>query len=260
MPARRPLKIACAALLLAGFGLARMPFEAALARDHRSSGLRGGRLDLAMRDQVSQKLAVAVLGGFRSLVATILSLEAHTAWEYVRWDDVESLCEVTTQLQPGVDHYWRSAAAYLAYDAASYYLYTGDADLPGPVRAQKARAAVERGLAFLEDGFRNNPDSYWIAFEISEIYRKRTVPPDPCRAAEWLGKAAAIEAAPGYFRRFYAYALARCPGREREAYGLLRELFLEGESNRKPTLMRLLGELEEALAVPAGERLVRPAG
>jgi hypothetical protein len=59
----------------------------------------------------------------------------------------------------------------------------------------------------------------------------------------------------GYLRRFAAYSLARVSGRESEAYAELRELYLEGEGQRVPTLLSLLGQLEEKLSVPQSQRV-----
>jgi hypothetical protein len=49
--------------------------------------------------------------------------------------------------------------------------------------------------------------------------------------------------------------MAKCPGREREAYELLRRLYLEGESQRLPTLINLLRSMEKKLDIPESERV-----
>ena len=49
--------------------------------------------------------------------------------------------------------------------------------------------------------------------------------------------------------------MAKCPGREREAYLHLRRLYERGESQRLPSLINLLGEMENKLDIPWAERI-----
>jgi hypothetical protein len=74
-------------------------------------------------------------------------------------------------------------------------------------------------------------------------------------AAEFFDKAAAFPEAPGYTRRFAAYELAQCPGREEEAYSRLIALYSAGEHERLPTLIQRLSEIENKLDVPIEERI-----
>ena len=59
------------------------------------------------------------------------------------------------------------------------------------------------------------------------------------------------EAAP-WDKRFSAYELSYCEGREREAYERLRSLYDEGEKERLPTLIKRLNFLEDKLADSGG--------
>ena len=52
--------------------------------------------------------------------------------------------------------------------------------------------------------------------------------------------------------------MAKCPGREREAYDHLRRLYLEGDKQRLPTLINLLQDMEKRLDIPQGERIDSP--
>ena len=63
------------------------------------------------------------------------------------------------------------------------------------------------------------------------------------------------EAAP-WDRRFSAYELSYCEGREREAYDRLRSLYNEGEKERLPTLIKRLKFLEDKLDTPQDERVL----
>jgi hypothetical protein len=49
--------------------------------------------------------------------------------------------------------------------------------------------------------------------------------------------------------------MAKCPGREREAYEHLRRLYLQGDSQRLPSLINLLRDMEKRLDIPQAERI-----
>ena len=237
-----------AAAIIVGFGIARLPLEARLSTELRNLGFRGAQLDLTVEDQLSQNLAVAVVGGFRSLTASILSLQAHSAWEFTRWDEIESYFDIITKLQPRVEHYWWEAGRYLAYDAASSDYY--NEEIPSSVRRTEFLKFVDKGKNFLEEGIKNNPDSHLLPAELAQIYRSRTIPPDHCSAAEWYAVAAAVDGSPPYYRRFHAIELSLCPGQEQQAYQALRSLYLESERHHMPTLLIRLHEIENHLATP----------
>ena len=61
--------------------------------------------------------------------------------------------------------------------------------------------------------------------------------------------------APTFDRRFSAYELSYCEGREREAYDRLRSLYNEGEKERLPTLIKRLKFLENKLDIAQDERI-----
>jgi hypothetical protein len=49
--------------------------------------------------------------------------------------------------------------------------------------------------------------------------------------------------------------MAKCPGREREAYEKLRTLWNQGEKQRLPSLINVLRQMENKLDIPVGERI-----
>jgi hypothetical protein len=58
-----------------------------------------------------------------------------------------------------------------------------------------------------------------------------------------------------YNRRFSAYELSYCEGREREAYQRLRQLYDEGEKERLPTLITRLKFLQTKLNIAPDQRI-----
>src|SRR5205814_10645754 len=59
-----------------------------LADEHRQLHFRGVEFNLGLREQIGQLGFVAALSGFRSLVADVLFIQAHVAWERTEWGRV----------------------------------------------------------------------------------------------------------------------------------------------------------------------------
>ncbi|HWN24073.1 MAG TPA: hypothetical protein VNN16_03115, partial [Candidatus Sulfotelmatobacter sp.] len=74
-------------------------------------------------------------------------------------------------------------------------------------------------------------------------------------ASALFAKAAVLPRAQSFDRRFSAYELSYCEGREREAYDRLRQLYNEGEKERLPTLITRLKFLENKLGIPQDQRI-----
>ena len=249
---RRALAIA----LIAAFGIARAPLESALSREMFARGLQQRNLDLSMRDQLGQQAFVAALGGFRSLVASILHLQAYSAWEEVDWGRLQRFYEIITRLQPRSIFYWDDAAWHLAYNATANVL--NNPDFEESTRSKLWQGYLGRGRGFLEDGIVRIPESYRLHAELGRLYADRLKYNDPCKAAEAYRGAIDKPGVPAYIVRNFGYNLARCPGNEKEALAFLMECHARGPKWRKPTLITLIKKLEEELNVPQEERISTP--
>jgi tetratricopeptide (TPR) repeat protein len=119
------------------------------------------------------------------------------------------------------------------------------------VKAQREYFAL--GKDFLERGIKNNPDRPELYEALARLYKEKYK--DHERAAEYYAKAATLPEAAPWDRRFSAYELSYCEGREREAYERLRSLYDEGQKERLPTLIKRLNFLEDKLAIPADQRI-----
>jgi predicted Zn-dependent protease len=119
------------------------------------------------------------------------------------------------------------------------------------LKAQREYFGLARDL--LERGIKNNPDRPQLYEALARLYRDKYI--DHEHAAEFFAKAATLPGAPSYAKRFAAYELAQCPGREREAYDRLHALYSSGEKERLPTLLRRLKELELKLEIPLDQRI-----
>jgi len=250
---RRRLLIACAGLLI--FGMVRLPFEIRLERERRAALFHGARLDLSLREKIGQMGFLAALSGFRALVADALWIHASTVWERTEWGAMKVDFDAVTTLQPRCVLFWDMAAWHM-YANASIAAYEDRKQPREALRLKAQREYWKLGEDYLVRGIANNPESATLHINLGTLYKDRFR--DSCKAAEVYARGAAVPDAPDYVHRFAAYELARCPGHEREAYGKLLALYHKGEGERLPTLLRLLGELQEKLNVPAAQKVDIP--
>lgn len=239
--------------LLLGFGALKAPGEHALLKDQRAAGFQAAQLNTQLRSQIGQMGFVAALSGFRAIMADLVWIRAGAAFEKTEWGRMKLLLESATQLQPKAVLFWEMAHFHMAYDAATSVRENTAAQPSEALRRKAEREYIKIGEQFLLNGIAFNPDSAKLHERLGTLYGKRLY--DHAKAAEAFEACAKKPGALPYVRRFAAYELAEVPGREREAYEKLRSLFAEGESQRLPTLLRLLSRLEEKLAVPTEKRV-----
>ena len=239
---------------LLAFGVMKLPAEHALSLQHRSAS--GGQSDdianLDLREKIGQLGFVAALSGFRAMLADFLFIQAHAAWERTEWGRVLFLFRQVTTLQPHVPLFWDMAAWHMAWNASAAAM--NDPSQPRlALRVKAQREYFALGKDFLERGVKNNPDKPPLYEALARLYRDKYN--DHARASEYFAKASALPGAASYDKRFSAYELSYCEGREREAYECLYGLYNKGEKERLPTLIKRLKFLEEKLNVPPEQRI-----
>ena len=251
-----PLRSLVAILLLALAGAILLPWQIELQYQGKAAGFRSISLNLGLREQIGQSGFLAALSGFRSPLAAILWIEAHSAWEKTEWGRMASLFDTVTTLQPHNLLYWDIAAWHMAWNASAAALQDGKQSSEA-LRQRSARQYIALGRDILERGIRNNPDDYLLYERLGILLRDKQQ--DHSAAADAFAKAASFSSAPRYIKRFAAYEVSKVPGREREAYDRLRSLYDEGQKERFPTLLGRLRELEEKLSIPKDQRIAPPA-
>ena len=247
-------RVACAFAMLVVFGVMKLPTEHAVSLQHRpaSGGQFGEVMNLDLREKLGQLGFVAALSGFRGIVADFLFIQAHVAWERTEWGRVLFLFRQVTTLQPHVPLFWDMAAWHMAWNASAAAMNdTSQPRMALRVKAQREYFAL--GKDFLERGIKNNPDKPELYEALARLYRDKYN--DHAGASDLYAKAAVLPGAHSYDKRFSAYELSYCEGRERDAYEGLRALYDEGEKERLPTLIKCLKFLEEKLAIPAEQRI-----
>jgi hypothetical protein len=248
-------RVALVALGLLAFGAARLLPEAALTREQHVAGFRKGQLDLAMRQQVGQVAFVAALSGFRAIIADGFWIHAQSAWERVDWARMKLDFDIVTSLQPRCILFWEMSSWHLSHNASVAALE--DRSQPrAALRVRAAREFITTGEKYLLDGIANNPTAARLYDMLGLLYRDKLN--DHCKASWAYFQAAAQPNPPMYVHRFAAYELAQCPGHEREAYEILRALYLRSEDEHLPTLLKWLDRLQEKLSIPPAERVYNP--
>src|SRR5213595_2100273 len=233
-------------------GAIKLPVERDLAVIHRQEHFRGVEFNLDLREKLGQLGFIAALSGFRSIVADALFIQTHVAWEQTEWGRVLLLFRQVTTLQPRAILFWDMAAWHMAWNAS----VTAMNDQTQPRLALRVKAQREYfalGKDFLERGIKNNPDRPDLYEALARLYKEKYK--DHERASEYYAKAAALPGAAPFDKRFSAYELSYCEGREREAYERLRGLYDEGAQERLPTLIKRLKFLEEKLGIQENQRI-----
>jgi hypothetical protein len=250
-------KAALALFLLLSFGWVKLPTEQHLTQAHQAAYFHTTPLNLDLRQNLSQMGFLAALSGFRAVVADLLWIQAHTAWENTDWGRMKLLFDTVTTLQPRAIVFWEGAAWHMAWNASVAALENrSEPRLALRVKAQ--REFIRIGEDFLLRGISNNPDRHELYNRIGLLYKDKLG--DHARAAAAYQKCAAIPGAPSYARRFALYELSQVPGQESQAYLGLKALYDESSSHWLPTLLTRLREMERKLNVPPDKRIRIPEG
>jgi len=246
------MRVLLVLVILIVLGAIKLPIERDLAVIHRQEHFRGVEFNLDLREKLGQLGFIAALSGFRAIVADALFIQAHVAWERTEWSRVLLLFRHVTTLQPRSILFWDMAAWHMAWNA-SVAAMNDRAQPRLALRVKAQREYFALGKDFLERGIKNNPDRPQLYETLARLYREKYK--DHERASEFFAKAAALSGAPRYNRRFSAYELSYCEGREREAYDRLRQLYDQGEKERPPTLITRLKFLENKLGIAQDQRI-----
>jgi hypothetical protein len=238
-------------LVLALIGFVFVPAKLKLEADLTRHRIAAGPLNIGLRERVGQTAFAAVLGGFRSVIADLLFIDAHAAWERTDWTHLLLRLRQATELQPHAIMFWDMAGWHMAWNAS--IAAEEDTSKPAALRQRSSREYIELGRDFLSRGIANNPQQPQLYEARARLYRDRLH--DHLHASADFYKASRLPDCAAYDERFSAYELSYCEGDERDAYERLRALYLRGEKERLPTLMARLKFLENKLNILPEQRI-----
>lgn len=87
-------------IALLGFGMIRLPLQNRILEQEKAAGLLDDPVELSSSDYLEQQLAMVSLGGLRSLVAAVLSMEAFDCFLISDWANLERRYNQITSLAP----------------------------------------------------------------------------------------------------------------------------------------------------------------
>jgi hypothetical protein len=236
---------------LAVFGIVRAPLEDGVRDRLVATNLLLPPPAKGAFEQMSQSALIGTLGGLRSLVATFLTLEAYDHFSSKSWDQLRQAYLVITNLEPREEANWVAVIWHLGINATANMEI--DETLPAFERKRRFNEYALQAIEMAEKGLEQLPQSSAIRLQLAEVYREKLK--DNCAAARVYGDTIGLPGAPGFVRRFHGYFLARCPGKEQEAYDYLMGLYREGDEQHLPTLIKEIKNMEEKLGIPSPRRI-----
>jgi hypothetical protein len=249
------------ALILALWAPVKIAWEQRMAREQNQLRYEGAKVTIALRDQLSQGLAIAVLAGMRNIVADLVWLETVTAWMQQDWWRMAATIETCTALQPRAPMFWDMGGWQLGWNASISSGIDANKYASELQRKKAERFWIERGKDFFLRGLQHNPDYWRLWFSTALLYDQRLK--DWKTAATYYQRASEVTGAPIYLERAPAHMYDRAhlndPAQEYAEWVKLW-LRLTPEQKANPQHLATLIEqnirvLELKLAVPKEKRI-----
>ncbi len=237
---------------------ARLSVEGMVEAQRQELGLGGVRVDLKLRQKIGQNLSIAMLSGFRGIVANFIWIEAHKAWEAQRWYKIKPYFDIVTLLQPQVGFFWDTAAWHMAWNVSySVRMFCVNQKPPKPeaecVREHEEWIAL--GRRYLEQSLLYNPDSWELHFKLGWLISEKQAD-RVADAIPYYQFAASHPDAPRYIARQVGFAQEEA-GKYRDAFETWKRLWIELKQNpRRDEMPRVLlehGRKMEAICLKPGE-------
>ena len=250
MKSRPALFLAIAVALVAG-GAALNRTVAPVWSDYRA---RQPALRVEAAAAAGQGVTLALLGGFRALVADATWLRMYVLWEQRDAPAVATLIRLVAALDPRPVYFWLNGARILAHDLPAWRLdaFGGDDRAPTVLRDRVEREQALLAIRHLEAARQQHPQSVdlWVEQAGIEWHRLR----EPAAAAESYRRAAELPRAPYYVARLRAEVLRRS-GRKPEALAWLKQIHPTlprgDEAAAADLVLARIRDLERELGVPA---------
>lgn len=227
-----------------------------LIEDNAWREVRAGVPELRMKElepSLGQGLIIGLFGGFRTLIADFLFIQAYTHWEKQDRPNTETLLHVVTEIDPRPLFFWINSARIVGYDFPAWRIRElgGFARTPEGLQKEINQEHAELALSIVDRAERFHPDKHEIPLERAQIYSNRLK--DTENAAQWYLATTQYEGAPHYAARIYAQLLRQL-GQPKQAYEYLRELYptlpMDDPTAVRPIVLGRIRELEAELGIP----------
>ncbi len=242
---------ATAGLLLGVAGLGLAPLAEPVWRVQRA---REPALRLqAATAAAGQGVTLALLGGFRALVADAAWVRMYALWERRDLPGVETLLRLVTAVDPRPVYFWLNGARIVAYDFPVWRIAAagGYDAVPADVQQRLVREHAALGLRYLAAAMEHHPRSPDLWIERANIELNKLGDLDAAAAS--YRRAWECPHGPVYAARLHAEVLRRA-GRPKEALEFLRGLHPQlppaDDGARAEHVLGRIRDLERELGVP----------
>jgi len=248
------------ALILVASSLLLFPLEERI-REHRRAAFGVQQLlpERDWRDVVGQHAMLAMLAGFRGIVADIYYLYGHAYWEKQEWILQFKNMQMACRLQPHSLMFYELSSWHFAWNVS--YAARVDTTMSPDQQLKAERYWIEQGRNIMLEGIRNNPDRFEFYFYLGFLYaNKWRIRIDEkegyCEGAKWYAKAYEFPEAMDVIGRSAARCLDLC-GKPEESYQYWIKLHNEpGRGYKQDDLIEAaIRDLEERLNIPDGTRI-----
>jgi hypothetical protein len=235
-----------------------MPLERRINAERRVLKYGGAHVSREVRGSIGQGTAIALLAGFRGVVADFLWIQSHSYWEKKEWLRQYRNIELVTLLQPQSVMFWDLGQWHMAWNIA-YGARSDPANRTEAEGIKREREWQQRAREFLSRGIDNLPNRYDLYFALGWLYWQKLnkwQPDADERAAEYFGVAAAFPDAPTYVGRLHAHALEKA-GKRQQAYEYWKMLSANrSQANQNWSVVeREVKRLENELNIPEDQRV-----
>lgn len=179
--------------------------------------------------------------GVRQIMADMLMIKTHDAWEAGRWYRIPEYLEMVTTLQPEWVEGWSMGAWHMAYNVT--YEVLQSTFLSPDAQKEEYRWWIERATLFLKRGISFNYDKYNLYFDLGWTYYHKIKNYD--QAIRYYQKAVRFPVHPDYIERLIAYSYEK-KGDRKKALEILRGLRLNEKyhKNDPATINILYGNIK----------------
>ena len=203
-----------------------------------------------------QGITLALLGGFRAIVADALWIRMYVLWETRDLAATQSLIQLVAAIDPRPLYFWLNGARILAHDFSAWRVeQAGGYEAVGKAGEEKVnREQGALAITHLEAARAFHPASadLWIERANIELHRLR----DLDAAAESYRRAWEQPNAPYYAARIHAELLRR-QGRKAEALAWLVKLHPGlppgDDAAARDVVLARIRDLERELGIPAAQ-------
>ena len=150
------------------------PLHRQIEADRRQFQYGGANVTRTLRDEIGQGFSIALLAGFRGIVADFLWIKGDDCWKERAWVKQSEYIENAVKLQPRSTYFWDAGAWHMGWNIA-YAERVGTNDVPIAQALTRERYWHQRARALLERGIQNLPNRFDLYYKLGFLYDQKLV-------------------------------------------------------------------------------------